>query len=97
MKNGNGRVVLYLVGVIVTLVLFIGFPTLINYVIANDQDSRTRDSVLDVKIQMVQKETNKHLSDIKDCLTKFVREQSIATTAMQKDIQYLRKNGRQLN
>ena len=66
-RNGNGnkaRIILALVSIIVTLVLFIGFPTLVGYVVANDKESRGRDDSLDDKIVLVQKETNKALSKI---------------------------------
>ena len=41
--NGNGKVIMYLVGVIVTLICFIAIPTLANNVIINDKESRARD------------------------------------------------------
>ena len=45
-RNGNGRVIMWLAGILVTLVLFIGFPTLVKAVVKNDENSRARDLTL---------------------------------------------------
>lgn len=53
MNNGNGRmfqVVMYLVGVLVTVFLVIGFPTLTRYVIANDKETRARETALEIRL-----------------------------------------------
>ena len=45
MSNKNGtKIILWLAGIIVTLVLFIGFPALVNAVVENDRSSRSRDT-----------------------------------------------------
>ena len=43
MNNGKSRIILYLVGVLVTLVLFITIPTMAGYIVENDKESRKRD------------------------------------------------------
>jgi len=47
-KNGGGWAK-YLVGVIVSLILFIVLPAMVNYSIASDKESRTRDSKIEEK------------------------------------------------
>ena len=47
MTERNGKWTMYLVGVLVTAVIFIWLPTLTNGVIANDKESRERDAKVD--------------------------------------------------
>ena len=59
MKDGNGKVVRWLVGILFTI-LFTAFTTLTSHVIANDEKSRNRDTKISeelhssVKVQMLQ-------------------------------------------
>ena len=48
MNSGNGWIK-YLVGVIVTLVLFVAIPTMASHMITNDKESRARDAKIDEK------------------------------------------------
>ena len=47
-KNGGGWAK-YLVGVIVSLILFIVLPAIVNYSIASDKESRARDTEIEKK------------------------------------------------
>jgi len=49
-SNGRNKWILWLVGVLVTLVLFITLPTMANAIITNDKDSRSRDAEIQAKI-----------------------------------------------
>ncbi len=66
-KNGNLKVILWLAGTITTLVLFIGFPTLVNHVVANDKLRASEDirisGEVDTKIEKVENRVVKRLDD----------------------------------
>ena len=49
MINGNGWSK-YLVGVLVSLILFICIPTMAAHIIANDKESRERDTKIEEKV-----------------------------------------------
>jgi len=49
-NNGRSKWILWLVGVLVTLVLFITLPTMAGAIITNDKDSRSRDTEIQAKI-----------------------------------------------
>lgn len=48
-NNGRNTWIKYLVGTLVTLILFITLPTMAGYIINNDKDSRKRDTSLEEK------------------------------------------------
>ena len=94
MKNGSGKLVMYLVGVLVTLVLFIGFPTLVRYVIANDQASRQRDVDLTEAL-------HRHIITAEEKQHEWVVKQEVqngkTNTTLEKilvELQYIKANGR---
>lgn len=92
MKNGNGKIVLYLVGVIVTLVLFIGFPTLINHVVANEKESQGRDQCLEDKIYVSDKANSVRFEQIMVTQGEFKLEQRYTQQTLC-EIKELIKNG----
>lgn len=69
-KNGNTKIVLWIVGIVLT----VGFPTLIGYVVANDRLRATEDirvsKETDKKIEKVEVRVIKRMDD-------FQREQTI--------------------
>lgn len=64
MVKGNGRTkwIMYLVGVIVSLTLFIALPTIVGAIVTNDRLSRDRDDVL-------RKDMNEGDAKLKDCIS----------------------------
>ena len=70
-SNGNNKVTLWLAGILVTLVLFIAFPTMAKSIIDNDRMCRDRDAVQDGHIATIQsdvREVKTHVEYIKDDL-----------------------------
>ena len=60
--NGRNAWIMYLVGVIVTLVLLVGIPMIVNAIAENDRSSRERDITLErtlsYKLDTLIKENN---------------------------------------
>ena len=58
MENGRNRTILWLAGILITLVLFIALPTMANYIVVNDKESRCRDSE-------IKDNENRHYQELK--------------------------------
>ena len=90
-KNGNGfsqRIIMYLVGVIVSLVIFVAIPTMANNMINNDKDSRSRDGTM-------RADFNDHVVQAQKTFAQYTLKQESHNgeiksllTGLAKDIQY---------
>ena len=84
--NGNGfikTVVMYLVATLVTLILFIGFPALINAVVANDRLRQEED-----------KEIRQEIAGDRKIQNTVNQEILIKLVELQSDIKYIKQNVR---
>ena len=95
-QNGNGsslKIVMYLVGVIVTLICFIAIPTMASNMINNDKDSRARDTTITsaLNVHILQAQTNFNAYTMAQ--EKHNGEMKSIITGMAKDIQYIKNNG----
>lgn len=96
MADNNGksfRIIMYLVGVLVSLVCFVVIPTMAGNMITNDKDSRDRDVKMreDHNIHVIQ--AQKTFNDYAMKQQQYNATQMVILEGMAKDIQYMRQNG----
>ena len=68
-NNGNSKIAMYAISVLVTLVLFIALPTMAKHIIENDKASRARDTELGRSIQVAQEKITDKLDRIVESLS----------------------------
>ena len=97
-KNGNGWTK-YLVGVLVTLVLFVAIPTIASNMIANDKASRNRDIALMESDNKLREDFNAHCLQSETKMYEYAMTQEkvngkiLATLeGIGKDLDYLKRN-----
>ena len=83
-KNGKTfTILMYILGILVTLVLVIGAPMLVSAVVSNDEKSRQRDT--DIELRVCQK-----LDKYQEILLKELKELNKNQTDMKVDIREIK-------
>ncbi len=84
--NGNGKtfaILMYVIGILVTIVLLVGAPMLVSAVVTNDEKSRQRDT--EVELRVCQK-----LDKYQELLLKELKEINKSQTSMLLDIREIK-------